>query len=313
MVRPLGGLDLARCAVFGPNAMVDHAVTISGLCQPGSFRTSVIGLSRRGVMARPPAAWVGESEGGIVGLASVRQRSGPKSWELSHLYSDSSFDQALVRLLEKAAAGAGSYGAERVFLRVDTDSPVLQTARLAGYFPSHVETVYVGAAAQSEPSHSLFDADSHLRRRRPEDDLALFRLYNAATPVKVRQLVGMTFDQWSSSREPGPGRSQESVLQVEGEVQGWLCTSTRFGRASLSITLHPDYDALTPAVVEAGLRRLKSARTVYAVAEEYAPRLATSLEEFGFEPRGECVMLVKSIAQRVLERVPGRSSQAAVE
>ena len=100
---------------------------------------------------------------------------------------------------------------------------------------------------------------------------------------------------------------------VDGEVQGSLRTSTRFSRGSLSITLHPNYDALTPEVVEAGLKRLKNARTVYAVAEEYAPRLSTALEGFGFEPRGEYVILVKSVARRVLERVPGRSSQAAVE
>ena len=304
---------MVRCATVGSNAMVDHAVTISGLCWPRSYRMSLIGLSGRCVSPRLRNAWVWTDENGVHGLASIRQRSGPRSWELSHLYVDSPSGQALVRLLEKAAAGAGSYGAERAFLRVETDSPVLQTARLAGYFPSHVETVYIGASAQSEPSHSLFDADSRLRPRHPEDDYALFRLYNAATPVKVRQLVGMTFDQWASSHEHGPGRSQQSILQVEGDVHGWLCTSTRFGRGSLSVTLHPSYDALTPEVVEAGLRRLKGAQTVYAVAAEYTPRLATALEEFGFVAQGECVILVKSIAQRVTERVPGRSSQAVVE
>lgn len=293
--------------------MVDHAVTISGLFRPGSFRTTVIGLSRRGVMARPPASWVGESQGDLVGLASIRQRSGPKSWELSHLYSDSSSDQAVVRLLEMAAAGAGMRGAERVFLRVQSGSHILRAARLAGYFPSHYETVFRGASGLREPSHSLFDADSHLRPRRPEDDHALFRLYNAATPVKVRQLVGMTFDQWASSQEHGPGRSQESVLLVEGEVQGSVRTSASFGRGSLDVTLHPNYDALTREVVEAGLRRLKGARTVYAIAAEYAPRLSTALEEFGFEAQGEYAMLVKSVAQRVTERVPGRSSRVVVE
>ena len=285
--------------------MTDFAITVSGLCQPRSFRTSLLGLSRRNVMAPANDAWVCVGEEGIHGLASVRQRSGPRSWELSRLYADPASDQAVVQLLERAAAGAGLHGAERVFLRVEADSPIVPAARLAGYFPSHIETVYQGTAGSSEPSHSLFDADSHLRPRRPEDDHALFRLYNAATPVKVRQLVGMTFDQWSSSRERGPGRLRESVLMVDGEVQGSLCTSTRFGRGSISVTLHPSYDALTPEVVEAGMGRLKGTRTVYAVVEEFAPRFATALEGFGFEARGEFVVLVKSIAQRVLERIPG--------
>lgn len=312
-MRPLGPLDLVRCALVHQSEMPDLAVTLTSLCRPRSFRMSLIGLSRRSVSPRARDAWVCIGEGGVHGLASIRQRSGPRSWELSHLYTGSPSAKTVVGLLERASAGAGSHGAERVFLRVETDSPVLQAARLAGYFPSHVQTVYVGMAGNREPSHSLFDADSHLRDRRPDDRHALFRLYNAATPVKVRQLVGMTLDQWASSHESAPGRLSEGVLQVEGDAKGWLRTSARFGRGSLAVTLHPDYDALTPEVVEAGLRRLSGTRTVFAIVEEYAPRFATALEARGFEAQGEYVVLVKSVARRVLERVPGSSSQAAVE
>ena len=298
-VRPLGALDWARCAVVGPRGMTDLAVTLTGLCRPRSFRMSLVGLRARN-------AWALVEHGRVRGLASIRQRSGPRSWELSHLYVGSEPGQAVVRLLERAAAGAGAYGGERVFLRVEADSPIVPTARLAGYFPSHLETVYRGTAGRRDSIHSLFDADSHLWKRLPEHDHALFRLYNAATPVKVRQLVGMTFDQWASSHERGPGKPRESALRVEGDVQGWLRTSARFGTGNLSVRLHPDYDALTPEVVEAGLRRLKETRTVFAVVEEYAPRFATALEGLGFEAQGECVVLVKSVAQRVLEQVPGK-------
>ena len=312
-MRPVGPLDLVRCALVGPKGMSDLAVTVTGLCRPRTFRKSIFGLCRRSVSPRTRDAWVWYEDGGVRGLASIRQRSGPKSWELSHLYTNSPSAKEVVGLLERAAAGAGSHGAERVFLRVETDSPVLQAARLAGYFPSHIETVYVGVAGNREPSHSLFDADSHLRDRRSDDNHALFRLYNAATPVKVRQLVGMTFDQWASSPEQAPGRPYEGVLQVEDDVQGWLRTSARSGKGSLAVRLRPDYDALMPEVVEAGLRRLHGTRTVFAIVEEYAPRLATALEGLGFEAQGEYVVLVKSVARRVLERLPGRSSQATVE
>ena len=289
------------------------AFTITGLCRPSSFRMSLIGLSRRSLSPRQRETWVCVEDGRIRGLASIRQRSGPRSWEISQLYADSDSDQAVVRLLEMAAVGAGSHGGERVFLRVETDSPTIRLARLAGYYPSHRETGYRGTAGRPGPSNSLFDADSRLRQRRSEDDYALFRLYNSATPVKVRQLVGMTFDQWASSYEHGPGRQYETVLHVDGEVRGWLSTAARFGTGSLAIRLHPDYDALTSDVVEAGLRRLKGTRTVIAIAEEYNPRLETALERLGFEAHGEYVVLVKSVARRVRERTPARSSQAAVE
>ena len=289
------------------------AVTVTGLCRPRSFRMSLVGLSRRSASFRGRDAWVCLEDGKAHGLASIRRRSGAKSWEISNLYAGSSPGQASVRLLEMAAAGAGTRGGERVFLRVEADSPIVPIARLAGYFPSHRETVYRRTTRQLGPSHSLFDADSHLRMRRSEDDHALFRLYNAATPVKVRQLVGMTLDQWSASHERGPGRPLDSLLQMEGDVRGWLRASARFGTGSLAVRMHPDYDALTLEVVEAGLRILKGARTVFAVVEEYAPRLATAVEELGFEAQGEFVVLVKSVARQVRERTPARSSRAAVE
>ena len=256
-VRPLGPLDLVRCAVSGSKGMTNLAVTITGLCRPRSFRMSLIGLSRLSLTPRSRDAWVFVENGSVHGLASIRQRSGPKSWEVSHLFADFSSTYAVVRLLERAAASAGSRGGERVFLRVEVDSPIIPAARLAGYFPSHLETVFRGIPSHSEPSHSLFDADFQFRTRRSVDDYALFRLYNAATPVKVRQLVGMTFDQWASSYERSPGRPDESVLVVEGDVRGWLCTSSRPGKGVLAVRLHPSYDALTREVVEAGLRRLK--------------------------------------------------------
>ena len=312
-VRPLGALDSVRCVLLGPKGMTNLAVTMTGLCRPRPFRVSILSMSRRSVSLRARDTWVVAEQGSVHGLARIRQRSGPKSWELSHLYAESGSAQAVVRLLERAAAGAGSHGGERVFLRVDADSPIVSTARLAGYFPSHRETVYQGMAVHPGLSHSLFDADSHLRQRRSDDDHSLFRLYNAATPVKVRQLVGMTFDQWAASHERGPGRPHEGVLQVGDDIQGRLRTSARSGKGNLIVSLHPDYDALTPEVVEAGLRRLKGTRTVFAAVEEYAPRLGTALDALGFEAQGECVVLVKSVARRVLERVPGRSSQAAVE
>lgn len=304
---------MVRCALVGPRGMSNLAVTVTGLCRPRSFRMSLVGLSRRGVSFRGRDAWVCLEEGKVHGLASIRRRSGAKSWEISNLYAGSAPGQAFVRLLEMVAAGAGTHGGERVFLRVEADSPIVPTARMAGYFPSHRETVYRGTSGQLGPSHSLFDADSHLRMRRSEDDYALFRLYNSATPVKVRQLVGMTLDQWAASHERGPGRSRDSVLQLEGDARGWLRASARFGAGSLSVRMHPDYDALTPEVVEAGLRRIKGTRTVFAVVEEYAPRLATALEELGFEAQGEFVVLVKSVARQVRERVPAGSSRATVE
>ncbi len=230
---------------------------------------------------------------------------------MTHLFVDPSAVDFVPRFLEAAAAEAAPAGSERVFLRLGADSDLVPVARRAGFFPICTETLYQGRTSDTAQARGLFDAAGHLRRRRTEDDHDLFRLYNAATPVKVRQLVGMTFDQWSASRERVPGRRDERVLEVDGSTRGWLVTSLALGFSTIDALLHPDYAALTRDVVDAGLVRLRRSRNVVAIVPDHQPSLAGALEERGLEPVGELVTLVKSTAQSVKERVPAGSLPAA--
>ena len=303
---------MVRCVLLGESGMSNQALTVTGLCRPHSFRFSLIGLSKRHLSeAARDCTWVWSEGGSVHGLASVRPRSGLKSWELSHLYVDAISESSVTRLLEGVSAAAARSGCERVFLRLSASNPVAQIVRLAGFFPSHGETLYRGATSGDTSRHGLFDADARFRMRRSEDAYGLFRLYNAVTPVKVRQLAGMTFDQWSASHERSPGRLYERVFINDDEVKGWLGVASRFGTANLAVKIHPDYAALTPDVVDSGLRRLTG--TVLAIVEEFTPDLDSALRNRGFERQDEFVVLVKTIAQRARDRVPARSSQVVVE
>ena len=230
------------------------------------------------------------------------------SWELSHLYADSMDRVSVARLLEKAAAAAATHGAQRVFLRVGSESDVIPIASLAGFFPCFRETLFRGSGEWRDVGHTLFDADGRLRPRLDEDNYNLFRLYNVTTPLRVRQLIGMTFDQWSASLELGPGRRSERVFDIDGEIKASLRTARRFGVANLSVTLHPDYVGLTEDIVDAGLRQVSRAGVVLALVEDHAPRLADALDRRGLKPTGDFRVLVKSTARTVKEHVPARSS-----
>lgn len=187
-------------------------------------------------------------------------------------------------------------------------SPAVTVARLAGFFPSHRETLYRGSPRAPEYGRGLFDANSRLRPRAPQDDFALFRLYNATTPVSVRQLSGMTLDQWTASRERAPGRLRELVFDVEADLVGSVRTSApRLAAACIAVELHPDYIALTPDIVDYAVGQLSHGTDVICVVPEYAPHLSRALEDRGFEARTQLVVLVKSMARRVAERVPART------
>ena len=148
-------------------------------------------------------------------------------------------------------------------------------------------------------------------KRGPEHDHALFRLYNETTPVKVRQLVGMTLDQWKDSRERPIGRRAERVVEVDGSVRSWLATSVRSSVGQIEVALHPDYTALAPDLIDYALHSLGKAKSVVALAPDYVPLLGGYLEERGFRPEGEFAVLVKSTARMARQPLAARTSLAA--
>ena len=294
--------------------MSNLAFSLSLLVGSQSFRLSLLRLSRRHVWPRcEDRVWVWTGGGRPLGIASVRSRSGITSWELSHLFADADHEAPIHDLLEAATRASAQKGAERVFLRVPAESDSVPVARRAGFFPGCRETLYRGRPYHSRIGGGLFDADSRLRTRLDEDDHDLFRMYNAATPVRVRQLAGMTLEQWRASRERRPGRRWQRVFEIDGSVCGMIETSLSFGTGILDISIHPDYAALTPDVVDAGLKTLRRARTVFVMVPDYDPAIGRALEDRGFRASGDFAMLVNSTARMVRERVPSRSSLAAAE
>ena len=311
-MRTFGLLDTVRCLAVGMNRFPNLAVTSEGISKPQSFYTLLAAVSRRRLQPRYRVGALTRMESGnLRAVAAFRPRSGARSWEISHLYATPGSGDALIALLEQAAALSAYGGAERVFLRVEADSDIIPAARRAGFFPCFRETLYLGKPPVSKPGKGLFDADSHSVERRAEHDHALFRIYNETTPMKVRQLAGMTMGQWKDSRERAVGRRGERVLELEGAVRGWLRTSAKFGVGRIELMLRPDYLALTPDILDYALASLANAKSVAVLAPEYVPLLGGALQERGFRPEGDFAVLVKSVARMARQPAPARASLAA--
>ena len=92
------------------------------------------------------------------GLASARTRAGRRVWEIDHLYlptpdlgpqtnhngRHASSEATSLEILEQLSQLAGWQSAERIFLRLPWDSPVIPLARRTGFFPSFQETLLEG-------------------------------------------------------------------------------------------------------------------------------------------------------------------------
>ncbi len=315
MIRSFNSLDIVRCALAATKGLSNRAVTLGNLPGRGSYWRPLLRLSRRHLSPRAVgSAWVWVEAFRVHGIATVSPRSGLQSWEVVNLHLASVPSQPVSELLEETAAAAASRGAERVYLRLEPDDPVVDAARLCGFFPCTRETLYRGSPLQGDSrTGSLFDADSRLREKEPRDDYGLFRLYNASTPVSVRMLVGMTFDQWKASRERPAGRCSERVFEGADAIRGWVRTARRRSDGHLSVMLHADDRVVMQDVTDAGLRGLAGARAVYCLVPEYDTALATALEARGFEPVGQFVTLVKTTAKTANQLERGRSALASLE
>ena len=315
MIRPLDPLDFFRCAFFSNSEKSNHAHTLANLGNEQAFGFSLIEASRAGLLLRGKGcAWVWSNGNKVAGLVAARHRSGPKSWEITQLFLGADEEGKLLDLLDKVSQTAASNGGERVFLRLLRDDPLVDVARRGGFFPSVLETLYRGLPQSSPGKTDDHEAPSNvpssLREKAQSDDYDLFRLYNIATPSEVRQVAGMTFDQWSASREPARGRCQEFVLSRDGSATGWLRAFQRSGVGHLETMVNPKEERSLESIVDFGLRQLEGTRSVYCLAPEYQIAFQSILAQKGFQAVSDYITLVKSNATRAKEAARARATIA---
>ena len=131
------------------------------------------------------------------------------------------------------------------------------------------------------------------------DEYGVFRLYNAAVPPGVRRFAGVTFDQWRDSRERGPGRTREYVLEGDRGLDGWLRVGRRGANGWLQATLSPASRDAAATLAAFALERLTGARGVFALVAEYQADLRRALGELGMTPCAEFVMCIARTASTV--------------
>ena len=295
MIRRLGPLDLIRCALLSGLEKLNRANTLSSLVAEKSSSLSQAEMSRAGLSLRGKgSAWVRYEGNRMTGLVAARQRSGPKSWEITQLFAGEGREEALSDLLERVSQSAASGGAERVFVRLLREDPIVYVARRGGFFPSVPEVLLRGAGESPAPANGVQAAS--LREITQADSHEVFRLYNATTPPEIRRVAGMTYGQWLDSREPAPDRPREFALSREGRLTGWLRVGRRSGVGHLAAMAVTEEERGVEVMTDFGLGQLKDAGRVYCLAPEYQVGLLGLLDRRGFKPVAEHISMVKTLA-----------------
>jgi hypothetical protein len=240
--------------------------------------------------ARQRSAWVSMKRQRLQGLVGARQRGGSAAWEIDYLLDTTPASEITTGLLEYAVAQAGKEGAQKLFLRLPSNSNLLQPAIEAGFIAYQQETLYVcnEAPPPGEPQ-------TPLRLGVASDSYPLFRLYCQATPEPVRRFEAATFDEWHAAQER---RWQKNGVQLVQELNGSPSAAIRACRLpqGLMVDLLLDSNASASALplVWAAVSATESqARPVLVLLPKDAEGVARALEGAGFTAADEFVSLVR--------------------
>ena len=297
-IKRLSPVDLFRPSVLRPLEGPNRACPLPTLARGADAR--LWPFHETFPPDRKRTTWALWQDRRLTGLVSARQRSGPASWEVIGLATTSNGADNLAELLDKAAESVAAAGAQRLFLRLRRDDPILDPPFAGGFFPCFSEVLFK-RPPRPFGGRRASSGDSHLRPREPADDHDLFRLYNLTTPAEVRKDVGMTFDQWKASREPGYGVCDELVLDTGEGIKGLLRTMRTSGTGQLEAAVHPDQAPLLANVVDCALDRLGKKRSLFCLVPQYDTSLGNIMTERGFHAVSLHVVLVRALAIKAEE------------
>lgn len=302
--------DALRCTLAnaprGPNLACPRESSAGwGVLRPATLWREAL-VQRQDRITR--VSWEGMRP---LGLVSARIRTGHRVWEMDRLYlaeSRSPIDERpryhqtdadSLQLLENLMEAAGMRQAERVFLRLPSDSPadspVVAAAHRTGLFPCYEEGLLERPlrGAQHNGGMTL----DGLRERLPEDDYALFQLFCGTTPQQVRVALGLTFDQWRDAQDTHRRNRCDWVTERNGRLTGWLSLWSYDGQETGEVLYHPDHPESLSALVQLAVDRRGTTRWWVPDHQQMTKSL---LLHQGFQETARYLMLVKTMAVKAL-------------
>jgi hypothetical protein len=251
--------------------------------------------------------WVSVRGATILGLISARPRAKRSVWEVEVLINASDDESVALALFSRMTAGVIRQGAERVFLRLGSDSAIRETARAAGFFRYGSEILYKREARHWRPSGSDIahpEALEGLRSRAKSDAFGIYELYRRVAPATVRAIEGLTFREWQAAQEKWGGRCSDLLLEEDGLITAWVRVMPGNTGRIHALVERPPYDSL----LGAGLDILQD-RDVFCLAPDYNVELASALDRFSFEPVATYLSLAKRLTKPVEQLAPEASSE----
>ncbi|MBM10505.1 MAG: hypothetical protein CL759_00265 [Chloroflexi bacterium] len=287
--------DALRCVLVNAPGMENLAAPTESVVRCRPLRNST--FWRQSLMHKSERVTVGDWNGiDLSSLASARVRNGVRAWEVDRLHVKDPGE--ILDLLDQIVRSAGAKGAEKIFLRLESSGETVDLARRAGFYPYYEEVHLTGkgTATQGIPGENgnRYTVD----RRTPSDTHGLFQLYCAATPPKVRDGIGVTFDQWWSAQEQPQAKRDEAVISRDGKIVGWNMREPFGPVAAGQVLAHPDF----PEVMRRLMEMPQTTQTSEWLVPSYQENAVESLVRQGLKEAGRYTMLIKTVTVPVVNR-----------
>lgn len=303
MIRAVRPTDVAALRALLRRSSADELTTHTWpKVQPESGHLPLLAILGQTLNHRPRRGglWVAVEAGRLLAFGGARARCDGQVWDVEHLHASRA--DAAIDLLEHLCGVAGEAGGRRVFLEVPAGSDAVGIARRAGFSPYASATLLrVGSRFRVDRGNA-FSARPRLR----SDEHALFQLYNAAVPAKVRAAEAMTYDEWAALHRGkhrwSPslfGDRHQFVWEMGAGLIGWM--EIVYGQKSqfLELLVHPNYESMLDRLVAYALTQASEKAPVYAAPRDYQGVMNSALQRAGLAPLGDVEIFVRQLAARV--------------
>ena len=241
-------------------------------------------------VARGRGAWISTDRQRLFGLAGARRRGTRRAWEMDYLADMSPAQDALPHLLDCAVRAAGRSGAEKLFLRIRAESPLLSSVLATGFTAFQEETLYLHRGPIAPVK-----AASGFRGVGPADTYLVYRLYKASTPEAVRRSEAATFGEWQAARESRWLKNGVGLIEERsGKVATVLGAAILGKRLSLDLLATEPSETDILALAAAAAQALHtSPGSIQMLVPSTEVGFSEPLVEAGFEAETDYIVLLR--------------------
>ena len=244
--------------------------------------------------------WIATDKTEVGGLISPRNRYGSNAWEIDHLLLSEANSHSCFGLLKILSIIGGEQGITKLFLRLCSNSSLVDAAKSEGFSCYLSEHLYQWDQEQDKSNGQRSQPTWSCIRRHKEtsDEYGLYGIYRDCAPQALQIIEGVNFKEWQGMKIKDEGRNwkTEWVYEKQGNLVGWVRIKREANTGQFEAMVAPEGDS--EHLLSYTIKSLSGCNQIHCLVPEYQNSLRNILEDYGFCQVDEYSDMVKELAVR---------------